>query len=97
MTDAMADEPTIGEIGRSVVRIEDNVKKLADQVQTAIAPVSELKTRMQRVEDDVKELDGKVDRVDGKVDAVKSRADRASGGLAVMAVITSMIPWPWKK
>lgn len=97
MTDTMADDLTIGEIGRSVSRIEATVTHLAGQMQTAIAPVSELKVRVDRCEEDINGLGVKIDDVNTKIDAVKTRADRAAGGIAILAFVAGLIPWPWRR
>lgn len=92
----MADDLTIGEIGRSVARIEATVTHLSNSMQTAIAPVTELKVRVDRCHEDINGLGAKIEVVNVKVDAVKARADRAAGAAALLAVLSSFVPWPWK-
>lgn len=89
-------ELTIGEIGRSVARIELSVTNLANQVQTALAPVSELKVKVERCQADINGLGAKLTDVDEKVEAVKARADRAAGGAAMLAFLSGFVSWLWK-
>lgn len=90
-------ELTLGEIGRSVSRIELAMAHLSNQMQMSIAPVSELKVRVERCEADINGIGSKMTAISDKVDAVKTRADRAAGGVAVLAFLAGMIPWPWKR
>jgi hypothetical protein len=98
INEQMADthDLTIGEIGRSVSRIESALTHLSGQVQMSIAPVSELKVRVERAETDINGIGTKLVTLDDKIDAVKTRVNIASGGLSVLAFLSSMIPWPWK-
>lgn len=98
MSEAMSDqqELTIGEIGRSVARIELSVTNLANQVQTALAPVSELKVKVERCEADINGIGTKLTDLDEKFDALKSRADRASGGAALLAFASGFLSWFWR-
>lgn len=89
----MMNEPvegvTLGEMARTVTRIETVVNQLSGQMQTALGPVSVLGERMNRMERDMNELGQ-------KVDAVRVRSDRMSGAVALAAFISTFIPWPWK-
>ncbi len=93
MTDTMSDDLTIGEIGRSVARIEATVTNLSGQMQTAIAPVTELKVRVERCESDINGLGVKIENVNAKADAIKTRADRASGAAALLAFLSGFASW----
>lgn len=101
------EELTTGEIKRSLKRIEDALgilqtevrsrhHELANQMNVALAPIAELKVRMERCEADINGLGKKFDELDTKIDSVQSRADRMSGAVGLAAVICTLIPWPWK-
>lgn len=86
----MLDDLTLGEIGRSVTRIESAVRDLTNQVQAGIGPVSELRVRVTNVEDDI-------DALGKKVEDMKTRSDRLIGGIGLLAFLSSLVPWPWKR
>lgn len=96
----MHEDLTLGEIGRSVTRIETAVRELANQVQSGISPVTELKVRMEIAEADINKLGAKVkndiDQLDVKVDDIKTRSDRMIGAIGLLTFLASLIPWPWK-
>lgn len=86
-------EMTPGEMGRSLARIETNIASLSNQMLGAIAPVSEMKVKVERCQDDINGLGTKLTILNEKVDAVKTRADRASGGVALLAFLSGFLSW----
>jgi peptidoglycan hydrolase CwlO-like protein len=85
---------TLGEIGRSVARIEATITSLSNQVQTALAPIAEVKVKVERCEVDINALGAKITALDEKVDTVKSRNDVVSGASASLAIVGAwLVSW----
>lgn len=96
----MADDLSLGEIGRSVTRIEAALVELraevrqrhhtlANSLTVAVAPIS---VHTIQIESQQKNLE----RLDEEVKDVTKQANIISGAGAVLAVIAGLIPWPWK-
>ena len=77
-------ELTPGEIGRSLLRIESALVKLANDLQVAIAPVTALEVRM-----DI--TDESVNKLGTKVEAVQARAAFISGGIAGIGAVVNFL------
>lgn len=83
------DELTLGEVARSVKRIESAVDGLSRQMQTALGPVSVHTAQIDAIESDMKEMRG-------EVRDVTATANKVAGVGAVLAVLAGLIPWPWR-
>lgn len=86
-------EMTPGEMGRSLARIESNIANLSNQMLGAIAPVAELKVKVESCREDINGLGSKLTILNDKVDAVKARADKASGAAALLAFLSGFLSW----
>lgn len=84
------EQQSLGEIGRSVKRIEDTLSGLIDQVHSGLPPVIKLQVRMDQAEEDINHLGQ-------KVDDVKTRSDRLIGGVGVLTFVLSLVPLPWRR
>ncbi len=114
----MTEDVTLGEVSRQLALLTTNfnqhrvenaeqMRVLSSQFQIALAPISEIRVRMDRAERDiagvasknetaVKDLGDRVDEIDDKVADVKQQAAKVAGGISVLALLASLIPWPWK-
>ena len=80
MTD---NEVTLGEIYRTVQRLEEALRG----VQESVSPIPGLVVRVQSSEDDIVELKT-------EMKSVRRDAAAVSGGIGALAFIASI--WPWK-
>lgn len=78
-------DQTLGEIGRSVARIEGTVRELSGQLSAFIGPMEALKVRMASAESDI--LD-----VSKKLDHIETRSAAIAGGVGVVAFILQFVP-----
>lgn len=83
------DEFSQGEIGRTLVRLERSLVNLDSKLDTIVEPVSALKVKVAAAEADII-------RIDGAVQLVTRDANRIAGAGAVVAFLSTLIPWPWK-
>jgi predicted nucleic acid-binding Zn-ribbon protein len=112
------DEVTLGELSRQLSTLTTNfnqhrienaeqMRVLSNQFQVALAPISEIRVRMERAERDIagvalknesslRELTEQVDAIDERVTEVRTQAAKLAGGISVLTLLASLIPWPWK-
>jgi phage host-nuclease inhibitor protein Gam len=102
MTQGDQQDITIGEIARSVQRIEASIATLQADVQArhhalnnklndTFAPIVNRHTV--QIENQQKNLD----RLNDDMDDVTKQANRIAGAGAILAVVVGLIPWPWKR
>jgi len=75
---------TLGEVARTLVRLEAMVTRLAD----SLATLSAVDARVANVESDLHALRSDVDRV-------TTRSAYISGGVSALAFVAGL--WPWNK
>ena len=95
------DDLTLGEIGRALVRIEASVSdlradvqqrshKLTGELQLALGPIAAHGIQIEHQQKAIEILDR-------KIDDVTASANKIAGAGAILAFLSSLAPWPWKR
>lgn len=79
-------EITLGEIARAVRRIEEQLVRLDEKIE----PVGGLRVRMDNAERNLV-------RLDAEMAEVTKQANRIAGAGALLAILVSLMPLPWKR
>ena len=107
--DAMGDaqEITPGEIQRSLARLEVGVAELraevrerhhtlANEMTKAIGPISVHSVQIENQQRNLERHEHEIDAIDRDLKLVTATANRISGVGAMLAILSSLVPWPWK-
>lgn len=85
------DDVTLGEVDRSVKRLETAVAALSGQMAVALGPLAELRVHVDNAREDIDELANAQRACDSRVDKIELKAAGVAGGVTAIAFLVKFL------
>lgn len=85
------DDVTLGEVDRSVKRLEAAVAALSGQMAVALGPIAEVRVRLENAREDINEIASAQRACTSRMEKIELRAAGVAGGVSALAFLAKFL------